>query len=401
MATNSWWIHQVILTLLFLSWRDYVHCSGLTVDPPEDLVILDPGHLGELDITWKPPASLISVTECSTLYQLEYFNTYRNDWTAIRTSRRSYTAQFDLMKDIRVRVYTLLSGPCTNGSMIKSTNYIELVQKPPSTGIVDTAVQDFVCLFHNMDYMECNWGRSSKMPANSQHTLYIWHKELSEAVECPKYIISGGVRSGCNFTGNILPDFIDIIFCVNGSSDEGPLKPTFTSLQIQNQVKPGTTEKLHLQTGPDRQLEIQWEHPVGRIPGLCLEWEVEHNEEGPDGKITSKQFFTKQTSLTLPSIHDKWRNCFRVRSKVNKYCAAKGFWSEWSRPACHTEVTAEAEWDMVPAYLYITTAILAILVLSLCVWAMLKVRGSRQDKKPDSLLTSLFARNSVLTVADA
>lgn len=56
------------------------------------------------------------------------------DWQAIRTTIRTYSAQFDLMKDVRVRVYTLLSGPCTNGSMIKSTSYTEVVQKPPGAG---------------------------------------------------------------------------------------------------------------------------------------------------------------------------------------------------------------------------------------------------------------------------
>lgn len=56
------------------------------------------------------------------------------DWQAIRTTRRSHSAQFDLMKDVRVKVYTLLSGPCTNGNMIKSTRYTEKVQKPSSTG---------------------------------------------------------------------------------------------------------------------------------------------------------------------------------------------------------------------------------------------------------------------------
>lgn len=47
---------------------------------------------------------------------------------------RWYSTQFDLMKDVRVRVYTLLSGPCTGGKMIKSTNYTELVRKSANTG---------------------------------------------------------------------------------------------------------------------------------------------------------------------------------------------------------------------------------------------------------------------------
>lgn len=49
---------------------------------------------------------------------------------------RSHSAQFDMMKDVRVRVYTLLSGPCTGGEMVMSTNYTEVVRKPPNTGNV-------------------------------------------------------------------------------------------------------------------------------------------------------------------------------------------------------------------------------------------------------------------------
>lgn len=64
----------------------------------------------------------------------------------VRTDRTTYSAQFDLMKDVRVRVYTLLSGPCTNYRTMKSTNYTELVQMPPNTGkpemfIVQTLVK--------------------------------------------------------------------------------------------------------------------------------------------------------------------------------------------------------------------------------------------------------------------
>ncbi|XP_035523210.1 interleukin-13 receptor subunit alpha-2 [Morone saxatilis] len=404
MATKSWLTPQVTLMLLLITWRESMYCSGVTVDPPEDIVILDPGHLGHLVITWNMPASLINMTECPKQYQLEYFDTYRDSWTTIRTTRRTYSAQFDLTKDVRVRLYTLLSGPCTNGTMIKSTSYTELVQKPTNTGVVGTAVQDFVCVYHNMNYMMCNWEKSLKMLANSQQNLFFWHGELEQAEECPIYVISNGVRKGCNFTGISLPDFTDIIFCVNGTSPEGPLIPTFISLQIQNHVKPEITEKVILQTGPDTQLELHWDRPVGRVPGHCLKWEVERYQKGPDGKTTPVYVITKQMSLTLPYIHDKEKNCFRVRSKLQKYCADKSFWSEWSRPACHpekNEIALEPEWDMVPVYVYIAVAIITILVLLLCVGVVLKVRSSKQVKKPDSLLTTLFARNLVLTVVEA
>ncbi|XP_035482680.1 interleukin-13 receptor subunit alpha-2 isoform X2 [Scophthalmus maximus] len=392
--------HGAALMLLFITCRE---CTGFTVDPPEDLVIFDPGHLGHLEIRWSPPARLINKTECPKHYQLEYFSTYKGGWTAIRTPGRSYSAQFDLMKDIRVKVFTLLSGPCTNGTMVKSKSYTELVQKPLSTGVEGTRVKDFICVFHKMENMECKWGRSAKMPATSQQNLYFWHKQLEHAEECPEYIISGGVRIGCNFTGKVLPDFTDINFCINGSSAEGALKPTFISLQIQNHVKPGATEKLYLRTAPDTQLELHWECPVGSVPEHCLEWEVEHSQEGPDGKIAS-QILTQQKSLTLPLIHDDERNCFRVRSQLHKYCVDKSYWSEWSLPNCYPEmkeVTPEPEWDMVRVYVYIAVAITAMLVLSLCLGTMIKVRSSRPEKKQDPLHTTLLVRNSVLRKAEA
>ncbi|XP_072231888.1 interleukin-13 receptor subunit alpha-2 isoform X2 [Leuresthes tenuis] len=323
-----------IMMLLLMTWRESLLCSGLEVSPPEDLAVLDPGHLGLLEITWSPPRSLINMTECLIMYHLDYYNTYRDKWDAVRTVFRTYRAQFNLMKDVKVRIYTLLDGPCTNNTTIKSTNYTELIQKPPSTVIEDTAVLDFICVFHNMEYMECKWKRSPKTPATSQQSLYFWHKSLEQALECPKYVVSGGVRSGCNFTEKSLPLFTDINFCVNGSSLEGNLKPTFISLQIQNHVKAAATEVLHLQAGPDRQLELDWEEPAGNVPGHCLEWEVEHSQEGPDGEIVSKRITAEQTSLTLPSSQRKKTNCFRVRSKLNNYCVNNGFWSDWSRQIC-------------------------------------------------------------------
>lgn len=52
-------------------------------------------------------------------------------------------------------------------------------------------------------------------------------------------------------------------------------------------VKPKTVEKLHLQAGLNAQLELHWDSPVGKVPGHCLEWEVELSREGPNGKSES------------------------------------------------------------------------------------------------------------------
>lgn len=62
------------------------------VDPPDDLMILDPGFLGYLNISWSPPASLTNATECPILYQLEYFDTYSGRWSV---SCKFYSTRFN------------------------------------------------------------------------------------------------------------------------------------------------------------------------------------------------------------------------------------------------------------------------------------------------------------------
>lgn len=57
--------------------------------------------------------------------------------------------------------------------------------------------------------------------------------------------------------------------------------------------------------------------------------------------LFQKQIFTKQTNLTVPS--SRYRTCFRVRSRLHKYCADKSFWSDWSRATCkRNDVSAQS-----------------------------------------------------------
>lgn len=53
---------------------------------------------------------------------------------AVRTNKNTYSAHFDLMREVRVRVYTLLRGPCTNGTLVKSSNCTQQVKRPSSAG---------------------------------------------------------------------------------------------------------------------------------------------------------------------------------------------------------------------------------------------------------------------------
>ncbi|XP_056141002.1 interleukin-13 receptor subunit alpha-2 [Lampris incognitus] len=326
---------RATLMLLLLDQSRGLECQQITVDPPEDVMIFDPGQLGFLQIHWKPPLSLLHATESHKRFQLEYFNTFQDSWTAIRTTKTTYSALFDLTKEVRVRVYTLLKGPCTNGLEVMSSRYTEVVKTPVSSGVEGTMVQNFTCIFHKMEYIECNWEKGPVQPVNSQQSLYYWHMELGQVEECPEYIVSNGVRHGCNFTWKSLPDFTDINFCVNGSSPEGPLLPAYLYLQIQNYVKPASTKKLYLQTDADKQLKLHWEDPDGRVPRHCLQWEVEHSQERTNGSHLVEKSLTREMMLTKFPMYGTKRNCFRVRCQMHKYCATDSFWSDWSQWTCH------------------------------------------------------------------
>lgn len=382
--SRTTFIWSVIL-ILILGWSQYILTDSLKVDPPVEVLIHDPGHFGHLHIHWKPPASLQNLTECALTFQLEYFNTYKARWTKIRTSQWSFNAQFDLEKEIRVRIYTLLTGECTNGSeFLMSTCYTEVVQQPAHLGPVGTRVQDFDCVFYRREYVECTWEKGQDETVGSQRFLFYWHSELEHAEECPSYIYTNHHRSGCNFTWQSLPDFTYVNFCVNGSSTNGILRPAFLSVQIQNQIKPAQTTVGHVQTRSDREVEVLWECPPGRVPKHCLEWEVEHKQKTRTGEQLLHKRVTTQMALKYTTQNNSESDCFRVRSRLHQYCADKGFFSDWSNWFCNSENSTDHSYGLEPVVLCALVGIaifITIVMLNLCglaLWRMLKVRGEKK-----------------------
>lgn len=376
---------QVLIILKF------VHCR---VDPPQDLAISDPGHLGNLEIRWSPFQEHIWMKkQCSVLYELHYHDSYSSSWTSVRTSQTSFKAQFDLTQEVKVCVYTLISGECMGGSTAKSKNCTEVIQKPDTAGV--NGLQDLTCVYFNMEHMVCRWKRGSQMPAQSQEALHYWHRDLAQAKECPCYIISEGFRSGCNFSGTELPTFSNINLCVNASSAR-PVRALYSSLQIQNIVKPKATGEVHVEAGADGQLRVLWDSPTGKIPQHCLKWEVQERRESHDGKQTLQQVISTETAVTL-ALPDNETSCLSVRSMLNKYCAKSGLWSDWSPPVCYPEekqLASASRRDMLPQHMYIAVIFVAALVLGLCVWAAVTLGLARQVKIKDSSLCRLFDKSS-------
>ncbi|CAL9685619.1 unnamed protein product [Knipowitschia caucasica] len=310
------------LVFLFMSLQ-WVRSS--TVDPPEKVTVTDPGHLGSLHIHWGPR---LHRARCSVLYEVHYYDSSSSKWTSIRTSLNSVTAQFDLAQEVKVRVYTVFSGECVEGGITRSQNYTEVVQKPDRRGI--DCFQAVTCVYFNMEHLVCHWKKNAEIPGKAQEKLYYWHRQLGHAKECPRYITSGGERTGCIFSGIDIPTFTDLNLCVNASSEQ-PIRALYSTLQIQNHVKPDAPTQVSVDTAAERQLKAHWNSPSGRIPHHCLLWQLQTSR---NGRNTFSLIPSSDATVMLP-LPDFENICLKVRSKLNKYCADSGVWSDWSPSVCY------------------------------------------------------------------
>ncbi|XP_017316145.1 interleukin-13 receptor subunit alpha-2 [Ictalurus punctatus] len=380
---TSLWMCLVTFVLLTKHMSHSVTVAGVSVDPPENIKIIDPGHLGYLNIQWSPPGSLHDLVNCTVRYQLRFYDTYTGRWKGVQTSRLFYAAQFNLEKPIQVRMLTLLKGSCTNGSDILGED-VEFVHMPEHKGVADSRIRDFHCVYFNKEYMECTWEPGTVEPVNSKHYLYYWHRAMQETQECPAYVTSGERRKGCRFPPTSLLDFSEFNICVNGSSEAGDLEPAFFSLAVQNHVKPAAVSNLHL-VHNGTLVHVEWAPPSGPIPEQCLEYEVEittgnHNDSEKQTAVIDETAF----DLHQDGVSD--RKCFRVRSKVNIYCADDGFWSNWSQPRCIPEteprsIVCMAPWSALLLLTIIASVIVLVGTVCLILWMLKKMWKNRNEQK--------------------
>ncbi|KAL6463310.1 hypothetical protein MHYP_G00277010 [Metynnis hypsauchen] len=377
------WMCLVMFVLLTQHTSHSTDVASLSVDPPANIKITDPGHLGHLKIEWNRPSSLQNLTDCTVRYQLRFYNTYTERWRSVRTVRLSYEAQFDLEKPIQLRMLTLVKGACTNDTEVLGEE-VELVHTPEHTGVAGSRIRDFHCVYLKKEYMDCMWKAGSVNPPGSKHYLYYWHREMPETAECPEYIPPSEFWIGCRFPKQSLLEFSEFNICVNGSSTEGPLKPAFFSLEVQNKVKPAQVSDLQLLV-ENELVQVQWSPPAGKVPEQCLEYNLEGTTESTDGSKWQWTNVTEDTTIDFLWNGGSQTTCFRVRSKVNDYCADEGFWSDWSDTVCFPEITVEDRnyepWSDLALASILIIIIVAVLIFCLMLWMLSKMCVNRKEQK--------------------
>ncbi|XP_072914549.1 leucine-rich repeat and calponin homology domain-containing protein 2-like isoform X8 [Hemitrygon akajei] len=360
-----------------------------TVDPPTDVQIIDPGHLGPLHIHWKPPLSLAGKIICMVRYMLFYCNVDSTNCKHVVTGQLKHTDGFNLNKGIIVKIQTLVKEQCENGSEIHS-KWVEKEYWPYKEGHVDSKVKNLQCVVYNMQYMDCLWENGSNVPHDINYRLHYWHHKLDQAMECKTYIKSEGHNIGCHFNEDSLIEFTDFNICINGSSGTRSVRPAYYVFQLQDLVKPAAPYKINMTTSKNGSIYLQWEPPAGKIKPHCLDYEI--HSSGKDS-IWKSEKKLEESTYTFLHVNVKPKFCVRLRATVNKFCAENSFWSDWSPTHCLQDSSAEKENDSIKftllreLILLTSLALITLVLLVSILGCWIRRKRSFAKKKFNVLLT--------------
>ncbi|XP_067852741.1 interleukin-13 receptor subunit alpha-2-like [Heptranchias perlo] len=376
-----------VFFIAIILWPSVTSEMLTSVDPPTNLQVTDPGHLGQLHIRWKAPLSLTNKKLCVVRYMLRYCNVDSTNCKRVITRQLKYTDGFNLNKGINVKIQTLVKEQCINGTELHS-NWIETIYWPSMEGHADSKGRDLQCIVYNLEYMDCIWQKGTSAPHDVNYALYYWHKELEYAVECNSYIKNQGSSVGCHFQGGDFIEFSDFNICINGSSEMGPVRPAYYTLQLQDLVKAAAPDKINMTLSRTDTIYLQWDPPTGKIKPHCLEYEVQFR--GKDSHWESKIIPEGATSTFL-NVTAKPMYCVRLRATVNIFCADDSFWSDWSSVQCLAGHSEGGE-DVIIKINFLAELVvliaLASITLVLCMSALYWIRWKRliAKKKPNMLL---------------
>ncbi|XP_048400322.1 interleukin-13 receptor subunit alpha-2-like [Stegostoma tigrinum] len=302
-----------------------------SVDPPTNLQVIDPGHLGPLHMHWQAPVSLADKKLC-VRYMLSYCNVNSTNCKRVITKQLEYTDGFNFNEEIIVKVRTLVKEQCKSMMELQS-DWVEKTYRPPMEGHAGSKVRDLQCIVYNLEYMECLWQNGMNALYGTDYTLYYWHEELEQTMQCNNYIKHQGRIVGCHFQSDDLIEFSDFNICINGSSELGPVRPAYFTLQLQDLVKAAAPDQVKLTLSTAETISIQWEPSASKLKPHCLKYEVQFRGKSSDWetKVISEGVTSTTLNATAGAIY-----CVRVRAAVNMFCADDSFWSDWSSLQCFT-----------------------------------------------------------------
>ncbi|XP_053329274.1 interleukin-13 receptor subunit alpha-2 [Spea bombifrons] len=330
--------HWIFILIIYATMCvKYMTAEQITVDPPSNLHIVDPGHLGMLDILWEPPATISAYRDCLVLYELQFQSTADDLWRGIRTRQLKHTAAFNLNGEIVVKLRTYLKGSCLKFSQT-SSEWIEANYSVPFQGNPESQIQNFQCTFYSLEILECIWNPGKEHDSRSNYEFQYWYEGLAQKKTCDSYIESNGTNIGCVFRENELEHHTELFVCVTGTPHLNPIRSSYFIFKLQDLVKPAAPEGPIMTFTGENDLILEWKVPEGKVPEQCLIYEIQTKDQEDVWETTTEE---RETTVFIKKSNSSRILCARIRGKVNMFCANDGFWSDWSPASCWKEPSSD------------------------------------------------------------
>ncbi|XP_032886755.1 interleukin-13 receptor subunit alpha-1 [Amblyraja radiata] len=327
------------------------NCS-VELPAPTNLTVVLRG-IGHVNCSWSWLTPRHLENDTSSLYQ--YKSSFQYDdgrWEQRKINSLLYREQcVDRNRKVifKVRVYVKNeTGSC------RSSNWVSITI-PSDEGVV--AVENFICVFYNFEYVNCTWDVNPTAPDAIYHFHY-WQRSMASVQNCSDYIYKGNRRAGCQIDGDKLLKESALNSRVQGVSARGKIKPFYYKLESFAFVKlrpPGRINVARIREG----FNVSWEIPSD-WKSHCTKYEARVCSVKRDSCVV---YECQNAVEKINDADTKSKNSIQVRAMYD-VCGSSGIWSEWT-PKHYFGEDAGTTWNWSIALLIFIPVLVAVTAIML------------------------------------
>ncbi|NWJ07204.1 I13R1 protein, partial [Crypturellus undulatus] len=197
-----------------------------------------------------------------------------------------------------------------------------------------TAAVNLDCVWHNLEYMKCQWLAGTNARSNTSYTLFYWYEGLGNHEKCSNSSVHEGIFE-CIFDFSfpkVTNTYPTISILIKDTSEE--IRPLCAHKNPTTLVKPATPKVVALSKVND-DIRLEWSRPDA-FPASCLYYEVEYRRGDKNTAQIIKVNFpysqlpVEDNRTSIPSVDPNTKYTFKVRAKLKSDCYSSKLSSDWS-----------------------------------------------------------------------
>ncbi|XP_058845442.1 cytokine receptor common subunit gamma-like isoform X1 [Acipenser ruthenus] len=181
------------------------------------------------------------------------------------------------------------------------------------------------CLIHDEDYTECTWKETGRPDRN--YTFQSRYRTGAEYAECPSYTQVEGYNVGCRLEYNSHMRFATFQVQLSSANNTAIWNK---DINLKPLVKLYSPVNLTVDNSSSNGLYLYWNTSMSK--SQCLESIVRYRSS-TDSAWQNSPTFTSQRYFNLPFADAEELYEFQVKVRINEFCGASDYWSDWSQPA--------------------------------------------------------------------